>query len=269
MARKTVQDSNITPQVALCEFEAWVNLRLEQASGYSPDSIARTIVNSLSADDLRRLSTETRSRLKNRISAGRITNAARRAVEKLSSADLVEFEYQSRMVITGPPDFVETTRSQLVTLSKLPIGSKLFRSLHNSGKIVTVVPSDRISEAPPENFRAALAKGKTLRWRDFSGKEKIIRGSGTGSNTTIKYNPCFTRSCGAGDWECHPPEIGLAHELIHANDSAYGQLDPVEFDGVRNYERQAIGLPPYEDKEFTENKFRAAWGSYIPARTRY
>jgi hypothetical protein len=44
-------------------------------------------------------------------------------------------------------------------------------------------------------------------------------------------------------------------------------MDPEEFDGVRNYERQAIGLAPYEGKEFTENKMRNELS--IPARLRY
>jgi hypothetical protein len=57
--------------------------------------------------------------------------------------------------------------------------------------------------------------------------------------------------------------------LIHAHDAAYGQLDPDVTEGVRNYERQAVGLPPYEDKEFTENGFRAAWKNPLPARTEY
>jgi hypothetical protein len=46
-------------------------------------------------------------------------------------------------------------------------------------------------------------------------------------------------------------------------------MDPEYRDGIRNYERQAIGLPPYDQKEFTENKMRAAWSEPQPLRPRY
>jgi type VI secretion system secreted protein VgrG len=169
----------------------------------------------------------------------------------------------------GPAPFVEKTRAHLVALSRLPIGRKLLRSLSRSGRLVTIVPTNRGSEAPPEDFRAAIAKGKVLKWQDQWGRKKTIRGIGTGSNTTIKYNPDLIISAAADAWRRHPAEIGLAHELIHACDAAYGQLDPGETEGLRNYERQAIGLPPYEQKEFTENRFRAQWYTRLPQRTNY
>jgi type VI secretion system secreted protein VgrG len=207
--------------------------------------------------------------LKERLSRGRISDGDRRAINKLLSAELVEMKYQSRLLIKGPAPFVEKTREHLVTLSRLPVGRKLFRSLSRSGRLVTIVPAVRGSEAPPEDFRAAIAKGKVLRWQDQWGRKKTIRGIGTGSDTTIKYNPDLVFSAAAEASQRYPAEIGLAHELIHARDAAYGQLDPGETEGLRNYERQAIGLPPYEQKEFTENRFRAQWHTRLPERTTY
>jgi hypothetical protein len=258
-----------TPRVGLCSQATWINQQLDQASPYSRDSVARQIVSSLSTEELRLLPAGTRRRLREHLSEGRITDADRQAVSKLLSADLVEVEYQERMVIKGPQDFVDTTKKHLSSLAQLPIGRKLFHSLHRSRKRVMIVQTERASEAPPEDFKDAIARGKRLKWKDIYGKQKTIVGTGRGANTTIKYNPNLTSCSAAETWRKNPPEIGLAHELIHANDAAYGQLDPDVTDGVRNYERQAVGLPPYEDKEFTENRFRAAWKNPLPARARY
>lgn len=257
------------PKVALLSQAAWINQQLDQAQWRRVGSAAQKIVDSLSAEELRRLPEDTRQRLMRHISSGRITQAGRRAVNKLLTAELVELEYQQRMVIKGTQDFVETTKSHLTNLAKLPIGRRLFYSLQQSGKSVVIIPTDRVSEAPPDDFKSAVAKGKVLKWHDLWGKEKIVRGTGKGSSTTIKYNPTLTCSCEAIDWRKHPPEVALAHELIHADDSAYGRLDPEEVNGVRSYELQAVGLPPYEEKEFTENKFRESWKMPLPPRTYY
>jgi hypothetical protein len=267
--RKSSSIKPTAPVVGLYSSSEWVTRQLDQASRRLPRDIAREIVDTLSTEDLRRLPAETRHELKRKLTNGRISDSIRRAIEKLSVADLVEIEFQCRIVIQGPQDFVDRINIQLTTLSRLEIGRKLLRSLLLSQKRVAIVPTSRMSEAPPENFRAAIARGKILKWKDLRGNVKLIRGTGAGSNTTIKYNPDLIRPTKDKSWRKHPPEIGLAHELIHANDSAYGQLDPEEIEGVRNYERQAVGLPPFEEKEFTENKFREAWEEPLPPRTSY
>ncbi|MEP7338217.1 MAG: M91 family zinc metallopeptidase [Acidobacteriota bacterium] len=257
------------PAVALFSQATRVTQQLEQASWRHVGSAARKIVDTLSAEEIRLLPEETRQRLMHHISSGRITKATRQAVNKLLTANLIEVEYQQRIVIKGPAEFVNTTKSHLASLTKLRLGQELLHSIGGSGKKVTIIPSERMSEAPPDDFKAAIPKGKTLKWRDLGGGEKILRGTGKGSNTTIKYNPMLTCSCDAPDWRKHPPEIALAHELIHADDAAHGRLDPDEIHGVRNYERQAVGLPPYENKYFTENRFRASWKTALPPRTQY
>ena len=257
------------PVVALLSQATWVDQQLDQASWRSISSTARKIVAGFSIEEVRRLPIETRQRLIRHLSAGRITEADRRAVNKLLTAQLTEIEYQHRIVIKGPAEFVDKTKSHLSNLAKLKIGQELLSSLQQSGKNVTIVPTNRMSEAPPDDFKAAVPKGKVVRWRTLWGKEKIMRGTGQGSSTTIKYNPTLTCSGGTPDWRNHPPEIALAHELIHADDAAYGRLEPEEINGVRSYERQAVGLPPYQDKNFTENKFRRSWKPPLPPRPCY
>lgn len=241
----------------------------EQTIGRSNSDVARKIVSSLSDSDIRALPQETRQELLKSLKLGRITNADRNAINKLLNSDILEVEYQRRMVIKGASDFVDTTKAHLTNLSQMPIGRKLLESLYKSGKHITIVPAIRVSEAPPDSFKDAIPKGMPLKWVSFSGKEKMVKGTGLGSSTTIKYNPQFTCSNKTAEWKKSPSEITLAHELIHANDSAYGRLDPNEIDGVRNYERQAVGLSPYENTEFTENKFRAAWRPPLPLRSKY
>jgi hypothetical protein len=256
------------PTVALLSQATWVNQQLDQASWRRIGSVARKLVDALSGTELRLLPPETRQRLMRHLSSGRITAASRKAVNKLLAAELVEVEYQQRIIIKGPTDFVDKTKSHLTILARLPIGQELFNSLRQSGKSVTIIPTDRISEAPPDDFKAAVPKGKVLRWRELWG-EKVMRGTGKGSNTTIKYNPTLYCTFNTADRRKSPPEIALAHELIHADDAAHGRLEPDEINGVRNYERQAVGLPPYESKYFTENKFRASWHPPLPPRNRY
>jgi len=259
----------VQPTVGLLSRADWVNQQLEQSTWRHVNSAARKIVDALSDEEVRLLPEDARQRLMRHISAGRITKANRRAVNKLLTAGLVEVEFQQGIVIKGPAEFVNKTRSHLGRLATLKLGQELLHSIRKSGKSVRIVPTDRVSEAPPDDFRAAVAKGKTLKWRDLWGREKVLRGTGKGSNTTIKYNPSLTCSHAVADWRKHPPEIALAHELIHADDAAHGRLDPEEVCGVRNYERQAVGLPPYENKYFTENRFRASWRPVLPPRAHY
>lgn len=258
------------PTVALLFRETLENGRPAAPPHWRHNSAStRKIVNSLSEHEIRSLPEETRQQLLRTLKAGRITDADRKAINKLLSCEVIELTYQQRMVIKGAKDFVSITKLHLNNLSLIPIGQRLLKSLYKSGKRVIIVPADRVCEAPPDDFKAAIPKGKPLKWRELSGKEKIIKGNGLGSDTTIKYNPSFSYSDKSTGWRKSPPEIALVHELIHADDSAYGRLDPDEVEGVRNYERQAVGLSPYEDKEFTENKFRASWVTPIPLRTQY
>jgi hypothetical protein len=252
--------------------------RLDGARSRERGEIARQIVAASTVEDLCRLPAEIRHRLRDAMSLGYAPVKERESLDKILRAELLEMapaaelvvaEYQSGMILKGGNDFVEKTRSHLDQIARVPTGRRLLMSLASRGLTVTLIPSSRMNEARPDNYRAAVAPGKSLRWRDESGRARAIRGGGGGSNTTIKYNPDTSAIGYAEDWQRQPPAIWLAHELIHADDAAYGRMDPEMIDGVRNYERQAIGLPPYEMKEFTENRLRAEWIEPQPARPRY
>lgn len=183
---------------------------------------------------------------------------------------VVELKYNAGITVKGPQDFVDKTKAHLDNIAKTATGEKLLKSLADSGKVATIVPTTGGNAAPPANWPGALPKDEKLTWKDSAGTEHSITGDGTGSDTKVEYNP-DRKVVGGGteDWQTRPPEIGLAHELIHADDAAHGKMDPAQKDGTYNYERQAVGLPPYENKEFTENKIRAEWDPKQPARPRY
>jgi hypothetical protein len=227
--------------------------RLDGARGRDRSVIVRQIVASSSVEDLRRMAAENRYRLREALSLGFAPTEERKAldkiltaelIERISAAELVVAEYQPGIVIKGAKDFVEKARSHLDQIAGVPTGELLLRSLALRGLTATIVPSSRMSEARPDNYRAAIAPGKSLRWRDETGRARTIRGHGGGSNTTINYNPNLSVIGSAAAWQRQPPAIALGHELIHADDAAYGRMDPEITDGVRNYERQAVGLPP-------------------------
>ncbi len=240
--------------------------------------VARKITAALSVEEIRSLPPHIRHRLREALSLGYAPRKDKEALDKLLAAEILDkipanesvvVEYQPKILINGTQDFVEKVRYQLDCIARLPVGRRLLQSLAQSGRTVTIVPSLKANEARPDNYRAAVARGKALRWRDESGKERAIHGNGTGSDTTIRFNPDQMMIGSAEAWQRQPPGIWLAHELIHADDAAYGRMDPEQKDGIRNYERQAIGLPPYDQKDFTENKLRAEWGEPQPARPRY
>lgn len=251
--------------------------RFDGARSRDRSVIARRMVAACSVEDLRRLAAEGRQRLREALSLGFAPVKEREALdkilmaellEKISAAELTMAEYQDGIIIKGAKDFVEKTQRGLDEIAGVATGGRLLRSLASRGFTVTLVPSSRFNEARPDNYRAAVAPGKSLKWRDESGRARAIRGDGGGSNMTIRYNPDLS-IIGLAPWQRQPPAIWLAHELIHADDAANGRMDPEMIDGVKNYERQAVGLPPYEMKEFTENKLRAEWSEPQPPRPFY
>jgi hypothetical protein len=264
------------PTICLCC--SCVARRLDGSQGLERSRIARQIVAASTVEAIRRSPAEGRNRLREALSLGYAPVKEREALEKILAADLFEkipseelivAEYQRGIVIKGDRGFVDKVGWLLDLIARTPMGGRLLQSLSSRGLKATLVPSSRVNDARPDNYRAAVAQGKTLKWRDESGAERAVRGNGAGSNTTIRYNPEFSAIGFSEPWQRQPPAIWLAHELIHADDAAYGRMDPEMKDGVRNYERQAIGLPPFETKEFTENRLRSEWIDPQPPRPRY
>lgn len=94
--------------------------------------------------------------------------------------------------------------------------------------------------------------------------------SGKGVGTRINYDPHKDSAGGLP----RPPHAALVHELIHALYNAGGnQLgredSSNETAGGRLFELMAVGLPPFDGRPFSENRFRAEWPAGCAPRQRY
>ncbi|GAA4051496.1 hypothetical protein GCM10022409_42890 [Hymenobacter glaciei] len=164
-------------------------------------------------------------------------------------------------------------RNQVITdLEKIyatHTGKKMLESLADSGKKVTIHHS--INGNAIGGYR--VPEGRFLQ----------VDGPGIGTDSNIAYNPSV-ESVGKEDvWETRPPAIGLAHELIHAEQAAYGRMPtgkapngPLlkhpdskaeKLADIR--ELEAVGVPPHDKYPFSENKIRAEWDPKQPPRDWY
>ncbi len=158
------------------------------------------------------------------------------------------------ITIVGDKAFRDRVVADLQKLNATPTGHRLITNLDTGPKSVTI-----------QHTSGGNAAGYD------SPADRFVNADGTpgaGSNSTVSYNPDTTQiDDGSEPWMTRPPEVGLGHELVHADDAANGQQVPGETDGTRNRERQAVGLPPYETKDPSENGMRRDMG--LPERPRY
>lgn len=93
--------------------------------------------------------------------------------------------------------------------------------------------------------------------------EPYLRAGG-GGRVRVYYDPALS----AG----RPAHVGLVHELVHSYYTVYGKQLGVEdssseLSGGRHFELMSVGLPPYQNRPFSENKYRQAVA--CPARGSY
>lgn len=167
-----------------------------------------------------------------------------------------EATYGKAIKIEGDEKFQKQVTADLDAIKKTATGAKLLDALDKSGKTVTIKPTTGGNKT--DGFTSA-AMSKDGDW-------------GNGSDSTVKYNPDKTK-ISDDKWGTRPPAIGLAHELIHAKHAAEGSVDTnkVENDSKPDpadpkktakeldEEVRAVGLPPHEDEDMTENKIRSEW----------
>lgn len=84
-----------------------------------------------------------------------------------------------------------------------------------------------------------------------------------GADTQIYFDPTYNALI-------RPPQVGLFHELVHAYYFAKGTNLGIEDsnsdkDGGRYFELMAMGLPPFDNKRFSENKIRLLYGCALRA----
>ena len=191
-----------------------------------------------------------------------VTGVAQRSDVTLTSAG-------SFITVDGPPEFADRVQSDLDALRSSPTGQQLLirlQDLHDHGSGATILDD----------------AGSTLAITGYSGPNgyDLQTNSSMGaSHNTVLYNPTYVHAAG-------PPITTLYHELAHVDDSfghtiAGGVYAGPDDAGVRNQEREAVGLPFDDDGDpstpdrldpdhpyaLTENALRQELG--VPLRPTY
>ncbi len=171
------------------------------------------------------------------------------------------------IVITGDMEIKMKTLLSLGQIASTPTGEKLLKDLGNGSKKTTIQKTTGGNECGFDTTKA---------WKNADGT------SGPGSDATVSYNP-DKKSLGSEDWETRPPAIGLAHELVHAQQATNGNLkkgksdndskpdptDPTKNAQTLNAELEAVGIPPNDGQPYSENKIRKEWPPPQPERKWY
>lgn len=177
-------------------------------------------------------------------------------------------QYNDGITIEGTPEFQATVVRDLRQIESTPTGEALIASIDGSGRNV------RIQETAGGN-----ACGYTSPADRFYGAD----GSpGAGTDARVHYNPNRER-IGPEPWATRPPAIGLAHELVHADQAAHGTqrtgmdqndakpdpANPGAMDQEKVRELEAAGIAPHDGREHNENKIRSEWDPPQPQRNYY
>jgi type VI secretion system secreted protein VgrG len=179
-----------------------------------------------------------------------------------------ELRVGEHLVIDGAADFQSQVVSDILEICQTPTGSALLLSIDGGSHDVTIVETSGGNGAGYDNpSDRYYAPGSS---------------PGPGTNSTVSYNPNRT-TLGTEPWETRPPAIGLAHELIHAEQASNGTMsqgmaqndlrpDPTDPSGYHQWrlrEIEAVGIPPNDTRTFTENQIRSEWEPRQPNRDWY
>jgi hypothetical protein len=116
----------------------------------------------------------------------------------------------------GDKDKVE---KDLEKIYNTPGGNKLIKDLNSTGQPVLI--------GPPGGYPDKTGGNET----DYNDDKNAVNGKGTGS--VVTYDPRNEDAFNPHNpddpaWEKRPPAVGLAHELIHADHAAHGDVVPGE-----------------------------------------
>ena len=180
-------------------------------------------------------------------------------------------QYNEFITITGDSEYQAKVVRDLNKISSTKSGQALLESMGNSGKHCTIRPND------PANPDASA-------WTDptpsgpgpHEGYHTDAGGTGNGTDSQVWYDPdeygINHPPYDTEDWaseEGFPPDATLFHEMVHCDDFMNGTLDDRTPAGqaAPTSEHRAVGLPPYENEDYSENAYRAETG--LPERTFY
>jgi hypothetical protein len=162
--------------------------------------------------------------------------------------------------IEGSPAYQRATAADLAKFFSTPTGQRWLQAFGTSGRKITITP---IPPGTQQNNGFTIASG--------SGAYPKADGShGSGSDSTIQYNPSDTSEYTAADGSTvtQPPYQTLGHEMIHGLHNAQGNnlagnSQPSPFDNEE--ESQTIGVNGHDADPTTERTMSGDAGqSYRP-----
>jgi hypothetical protein len=185
------------------------------------------------------------------------------------------FSIEPGPFLNGVPGFEAAVKADLQAIYNTPTGKQLLDSLHASGKRTPIGYGGRNRAVFPEH-----PDGTPIWEPAFYDEAGITPGAGLGIG--VMYNP-FQEKTGDLPWNKRPPGVGLAHELIHAEQAAYGRMkqgdsfnpggpwaqDPKKLLEVHTFELETVGAPPHDRYALSENKIRSEWDPPQPLRAYY
>jgi uncharacterized Zn-binding protein involved in type VI secretion len=180
-------------------------------------------------------------------------------------------QYNEFITITGDAEYQAKVVRDLNRISSTESGQALLESMGNSGNHCTIRPNDA---ANPD--AAAWTDPVPTGPGPYPGYSTDANGTGTGTNSQVWYDPdengISDPPYNTQDWaseENFPSDVTLFHEMVHCDDVMNGELDDRTPAGqaASNMEHRAVGLPPYENEEYSENAYREDRG--LPDRTFY
>lgn len=114
------------------------------------------------------------------------------------------------------PNFQQKALDDLTTMSNYPEGMDRLNNLNNSGHTTTIVhqPAGGNSYSP-SNVGDAMPSGSSANFGSGT-----VNGTGNGSDGTINWNPDNPDTNSQ-----RPRDVGLHHEMAHADHAAHGNYD--------------------------------------------
>lgn len=166
---------------------------------------------------------------------------------------------QSNLKVEGTPEFQAKTMVSLAKLANTPTGLGLLQSLDSAPHTTTIKETSNGNEVTDTAYMPPGPTGLLPKaFRNDDGT------AGAGGDHVVLFNP-DKKSIGSEPWQTRDPAIGLGHELVHADHAARGTNDKgaSDYTGLdgntyndNKREQQAVGLGPYADDPYTENKMR-------------
>jgi len=184
--------------------------------------------------------------------------------------------YNKAITVEGDAEFQAKAIRDLDKIKETKSGKKLLDSITKSGKDLRIHSDGGTgnwawTDPPPTatNTDGYMSGGKRGKAADAEVAYNPDRDRLTGPPGSVYNGQAWAQPPN------RPPEVGLYHELVHADDFMHGRFDSTNGSNtgamagtpIANGELRAVGLPPYQNEAYSENAYRKDRG--LAQRTFY